>query len=132
MARTQEGKEKRRIRDKECKDRKRKENNNNYRIQQLLYQSRARARNKNLEHNLELQDILDIWPVDNKCPVYGFELVWNDFRFRRTSPSIDRIDSTKGYIKDNVQIISFRANELKRDATLEELEILVNYLKEFE
>ena len=38
------------------------------------------------------------------------------------SPSIDRIDSNKGYIKGNVRIISLRANMMKNDANLQELE----------
>jgi hypothetical protein len=36
-------------------------------------------------------------------------------------PSIDRIDSTKPHTLDNIQIISWRANDIKMNATLEEL-----------
>jgi len=36
-------------------------------------------------------------------------------------PSIDRIDSTKPHILDNIQIISWRVNHLKNNAALEEL-----------
>ena len=36
-------------------------------------------------------------------------------------PSIDRIDSTKPHTIDNIQIISWRANNIKMNATLEEL-----------
>ncbi len=38
-------------------------------------------------------------------------------------------DSSKGYIKGNVTVVSRRANILKKDATLKELEQLFNYYK---
>jgi hypothetical protein len=42
---------------------------------------------------------------------------------------IDRIDTSKGYLKDNIKVISWRANRLKSDGTLEELEKIVNYMR---
>ena len=47
----------------------------------------------------------------------------------RISPSIDRIDSTKGYTKDNIQIISWRANRIKNDSTPEELMQIATYMR---
>jgi hypothetical protein len=47
------------------------------------------------------------------------------------SYSLDRIDSNKGYVKGNVWVISRRANVIKNNATLEELELLTNNLKKF-
>jgi hypothetical protein len=57
------------------------------------------------------------------------KLEFNTAGFRETSPSIDRIDSTKGYTPDNIQIISWKANRVKGYATLQELEMLVAYLQ---
>ena len=44
-------------------------------------------------------------------------------------PSLDRIDGAKGYVKGNVRVISHRANMLKNDATIEELELVLKDLR---
>lgn len=103
-----------------------------YRLKMLLNASKQRAVLKNREHTLTLDDIKELYPKDGKCPVFGFDLEFNSAGFRETSPSIDRIDSTKGYTRDNVQIISWKANRLKAYATVEDLEILVAFLKQGE
>lgn len=104
----------------------------NYRLQMLLNASKQRAALKDREHTLTIEDIKELYPLDGKCPVFGFDLEFNNAGFRETSPSIDRIDSSKGYTRDNVQIISWKANRLKAYATLEDLEILVAFLKQGE
>lgn len=101
-----------------------------YRLQMLLNASKQRAKLKNREHTITLEDIKNLYPVDGKCPVFGFDLEFNSGGFRETSPSIDRIDSSKGYTKDNIQIISWKANRIKSYATVEELETVVAYLKQ--
>lgn len=63
------------------------------------------------------------------CPILGIPLVKVARRIVPGTPSLDRIDSSLGYTPDNVQIISFRANTLKNDATLEELRAVVAHLE---
>ena len=100
-----------------------------FRLNMLLNASKQRARNKNREHTITVEDIKAIYPTDGCCPIFGMKLEFNTAGFRETSPSIDRIDSTKGYTPDNIQIISWKANRVKGYATLQELEMLVAYLQ---
>ena len=112
---------------KEYRDKKRYDFE--WRIQGLLNASRQRSVLKGRENTLTREDLIAAYPKDNKCPVFGFILEWNKSGFRETSPSIDRIDSAKGYTKENIQIISWKANRIKSYATAEELEIVLNYMK---
>jgi hypothetical protein len=55
------------------------------------------------------------------CPVFGIKLSWEIGTTNMNSPSLDRIDPTKGYVKGNVMMISQLANAMKQNATPEQL-----------
>jgi hypothetical protein len=65
------------------------------------------------------------------CPLLGIELSYKKFVGNTPGEyaTLDRIDSSKGYELGNIQIISFRANTLKGDATIEEIELLLKNWK---
>lgn len=88
---------------------------------------RSTAQQRGIHFELTVDDLREVWRTT--CPVFGFELVSNNGPKQPNSLSIDRIDSSKGYIKGNIQIMSWRANKLKSDATLTELEAIVRFLK---
>lgn len=90
----------------------------------LLNNARTRAKAKGWEFDLEKEDIL----IPEICPLLEVKLdVWGPRDF---CPSIDRINNTKGYVKGNIQVISFKANRMKNTASLEELKTFArNILK---
>lgn len=84
----------------------------------LLNSARYRAKQRGMEFNLSREDIV----IPARCPVLGLEMtIGRSAGPRDTSPTLDRIDNAKGYIKGNVVVVSFRANRLKGDATLAEI-----------
>ena len=93
---------------------------------QLLADARKRAKKKGIEFELAKEDII----VPEICPVLGLVLEVGEGQRQPNSPSIDRIDNSKGYIRGNVAIISLRANALKNDGTIEELKAIVKYMEE--
>jgi hypothetical protein len=70
------------------------------------------------------------WP--DKCPILDIELNYFNEVWEDNSPSFDRIDPDIGYTKDNTHIISYRANRLKNDASLEEITKIYKYLTDLE
>lgn len=93
----------------------------------LISNSRQRAKLAGLEHTLTKDDLV----IPDKCPVFGFELKRERKNSWIASPSIDRIDNNRGYTPDNIIIVSRRANILKKDATIEELEMMANFYRNF-
>jgi hypothetical protein len=83
----------------------------------ILKDARTRAIKYNLPFDLYLEDI----QIPDYCPVLGFPLAKIEGFPNRASPSLDRMDPVKGYVRGNVRVISTRANQLKSDASVEEL-----------
>lgn len=97
----------------------------NYPKLMLIYSERN-ARLASVPFNLTAEDVI----VPDVCPVFGTKFSYESKRNDRDlSPSIDRIIPEKGYVKGNVWIISFRANRIKSDATLDELRMIVKALE---
>lgn len=93
----------------------------------MLADARKRAKARNLEYNLIKDDLI----IPEYCPVLGIPIhVSTSGKRSANSPSLDRVNNSKGYTKENVCVISLRANTLKNDATIDELENIVNYMKE--
>jgi hypothetical protein len=63
------------------------------------------------------------------CPILGMELDYFASYAQENSPSFDRIDTTQGYVKGNVQLVSWRANRIKNDGTAEEHQLIADYLR---
>ncbi len=92
----------------------------------ILYRSRTSAKKRGHIHTLTEKDIV----IPKYCTVLGIKLVQGG-KTSFDSPSIDRIDNDKGYVPGNVMIISQRANTIKNNATIEELEKIIEYMKRY-
>jgi hypothetical protein len=106
----------------------------------LLQALKDRARRRGYDSDLEVSDIPD---VPNICPVLGIPILkyrkWSEGKGKGkgrnrhdSSPTIDRLDSNLPYLKkyrNNLAVISWRANKLKSDATIDELIKLSQYVQ---
>lgn len=94
-------------------------------LRSLICNAKQRARRKKIPFDLVESEL----EIPDQCPILGIPILREISKGQtHNSPSIDRIDNAKGYTKNNVQIISWRANDLKRDATPEELQKIADYL----
>lgn len=91
--------------------------------QRELYRAaKARAKRKNIAFDIELNDIV----IPEFCPILQIQLKVGNGKIVDTSPSLDRIDNSLGYVKDNIQVISNLANRMKNSASTE---LLINFAK---
>ena len=99
---------------------------NAHRTHALLRGAKRRAARQGVPFDLRLEDIV----IPERCPILDIPLsIIPNMKDRNFAPSIDRIRPELGYVKGNIAIISFRANRLKNDATLEEVTKLKAWLE---
>jgi hypothetical protein len=93
----------------------------------LLTTAKKRAKAKGIEFSISLSDIQ--FPENGKCPILGVPLKRHRGKMERHTPSLDRKDSTKGYVPGNVFVVSWWANYLKEQMTLEQAQNMVEYIR---
>lgn len=86
--------------------------------------ARRRAKERGIPFSISAEDVV----VPDKCPVLGLTLeISGGNHASELSPTLDRIENVLGYVKGNVLVISWRANRLKSNATIEELQLIAAF-----
>lgn len=103
-------------------------NENSYK-KYMIRSAKQRAKTKNILFDISYSD----FSIPEYCPLLGIKLIKHIGQKEKqdNSPSLDRIIPSLGYVKGNVWVISERANRIKSNASVEELELLVKNLKLF-
>lgn len=91
--------------------------------------ARRRVKTHGRECTITLEYLKELWEKqDGKCPYTGWKLDnpettahWDNHQLDPRTASLDRIDSSLGYILGNVQFVSVMANFAKRDFQEEQL-----------
>lgn len=91
----------------------------------LWNNAKRRSSELNLPFDLDLSDLI----IPSTCPLLGIPIIKGYGEYSDNSPTLDRIIPERGYVKDNIWIISMRANRIKNDASITELEQIYTNLK---
>lgn len=105
-----------------AKVRARLEKNISYRLH--MY-AKKRARQHDIPFDIDITDVV----VPLTCPITLEVMIFNRGTFQRNSASLDRVDPTKGYVKGNIQVISWAANKAKAELTPDMIHRLSEYIK---
>lgn len=83
----------------------------------MLGRARNRAIKLGVGFDLEIGDLV----IPDICPLLEVPIVPGEKGNYFSTPSVDRVNNSKGYTKDNIRIISMLANSMKSSATEEQL-----------
>lgn len=92
----------------------------------LYVETKSRAKAKGLEFDLDQCDI----QIPEFCPVTGVRLIADINGRTNNTPTVDRKDPKKGYIKGNAVVVSWIVNRIKSDQDDPELfEAIARYMR---
>ena len=93
----------------------------------MWYAAKDRAKRFKIPFSIKVSDI----SIPKYCPIFGIKLEYGDKTTTNSSPSLDKVIPALGYIPGNVAVISYSANRLKRDASLEDMKRIVRYMTKY-
>lgn len=84
---------------------------------------KARAAKKGFpfDDTIDVDFMISIAPTH--CPILGIKLerMSRTESNRQASPSVDRLDPSKGYTRDNIIVVSYLANTIRTNATSDQI-----------
>lgn len=87
----------------------------------MFHNAKRRARNLGLPFSIHYTEIV----IPEFCPILNIKLEKEPHDLR---PSLDRVNPSLGYTKENTRVISVRANRYKQDATAAEHRRIADYI----
>lgn len=88
----------------------------------LVGDAKKRAKAQKLKFNITYKDVV----IPELCPALGIKLIRGG---GMSAASIDRINPKKGYVKGNVVIISKMANQIKSNATADQIRAVADWME---
>ena len=101
---------------RKCYNKYYRDNNHRYLKASMIYDAKMRAKKKDMDFNLVKEEV----HFPERCPGLNIKLVHGREDWKN-SPTIDRIDNSKGYVLDNCIVVSCLANTIKNSATPTEI-----------
>jgi len=83
----------------------------------MLAHAKARSKKNGYNMDITIDDIV----IPHECPLLNVPFITGTKDCYLYTPTLDRIDSTKGYTKDNLWVISMLANSMKNSANVKQL-----------
>ncbi len=92
----------------------------------MFHNAKHRAKQQNIPFDIKINDIT----IPKMCPIFKKPFIFGANKSLPFSPSLDRKNPKLGYTKDNIWVISHKANRIKNNATKEEIKIVATALEE--
>ena len=105
-------------------------------VHKIVQSSYRSSLKKNRDFNIDTKYCFNLFPKDFICPVHGTKMHLHSVveigHQDQDRPSLDRTDSKLGYIKGNVNWMSWGANWLKKDLDKDTANKFLQYFKKIE
>lgn len=104
-------------------------------LQDRWLNARTRAKHKNRVFDITKEDLMELWNnQEGKCAISKLPMTYTTDNGRNPyNVSVDQINPSKGYTKDNIQLVCMCVNQLKSDFDLETvINICKNILNNYE
>lgn len=114
-----------------------KKNRGSKDLNRLLYKRfhglKDRSNRKNIDCNIDLQYLHELWDKQKGlCALSGIPMTYYfDSGRVPTNLSVDRIDSSLGYVRGNIQLVCMAVNQMKSDLTIEQLKYFCKSILEY-